>query len=304
MSSSVSEVELGNPSAETSEGPRHGPVGQPRSNSPRQRESLKFLGVILCVAVLYFCSREVSKLVGSVRSSVAEVSMAVLLPCFSGVMVARRLVPPIWYLVPTGALMVVVLVMKLGLVFGVVTFQGLKLFDLFSCFLIRKHYSTILTPIFTEVSNNDQSLVAKPSLWWLPDVLLAALLALDAEWGHRMRANSARGQAALVLALGVSWYTEEEALLYWLSLRSGVQPLPFVAGMVAYCLFNIPDMLVRARIFAAAFEAAESSSGTEFFDGLAETDVSIVILLLVIAAPATLYVQGANIRMLMKSPRK
>jgi len=87
-------------------------------------------------------------------------------------------------------------------------------------------------------------------------------------------------------------------MLYWFALRSRVGALPFAVGLVSYTFLNVPDMLIRARIFAAAIDATAESSLSLFVEALKDSNVIIVTIMLIIAAPATTYIHSTHIRLL------
>jgi len=296
---------------------------------PTKNEHLKLALVLAVCVALYFCARAIGDALAATREAITRVNIGILIPCFAIVMILRRIIAPIWYLVPSGALMVVVLVIKLGLVRGVVSFQSMKLLDLFSCAVIQKLYGPCLgsspevaRPLtdaegtverrVKDVAGRAAGEAAKATQGeeeggggvasqWLPGVLMAAIAALDEEWAHRVVALVPLQRSALVVAFGVSWYMEEEAMLYWFATRSQVGALSFAGGLVAYTFLNVPDMLIRARVFAAAFAAAETSSSSAIWNGLKDTPLPLMLLVLAIAAPGTAYVHSTHVRLILKS---
>ena len=261
-----------------------------------RNETCKLLGFAVVVVVIYFCAEAIGTSLQAARSSIADLPTPFLIICFALVMLMRRLIPPIWYIVPTGAVMVVVLVDQFGLVHGVLWFQSLKLLDLLSVYVVHRVYDPILRPYIDGNSSPDED--SLPSFWWLPRTFVQAIALLDREWGHRAQTIPPWQQPAFVCAFGVSWYVEEEAMLYWFALRSRVGALPFAVGLVSYTFLNVPDMLVRARIFAAAIDATAESSLSLFVEALKDSNVVIVTIMLIIAAPATIYIHSTHIRLL------
>lgn len=95
---------------------------------------------------------------------------------------------------------------------------------------------------------------------------------------------------------------EEEAMLYWFSLRSGVLPLSFLAGFLAYTALNIPDMLVRATLFKAAFDSLEQNRLELLWEsGLAKQHPVLLVLVVLIALPGTVYVHSTHLQLLLRS---
>ena len=262
-----------------------------------RNETCKVLGFAVIILLIYFCAEAVGASLQAARSSIADLNTSILITCFGLVMLIRRLVAPVWYIIPTGAVMVVVLVDKFGLVHGVLAFQSLKLLDLLSVFVVHRIYAPLLRPYINGSASPDE-LPSNNAFWWLPSTFVQAIALLDGEWGHRAQTIAPWQQPVFVCAFGVSWYMEEEAMLYWFALRSRVGALPFAIGLVSYTFLNVPDMLIRARIFAAAIDATAASSSTLFIDALKDSNVIIVAVMLIIAAPATIFIHGTHIRLL------
>jgi hypothetical protein len=278
-----------------------------RAHKSDRDENLKWLGFVAIIVAIYFCAQAIGTALAAARSSIAELPLPILLGLFASVMLIRRLVPPVWYTVPTGAVMVVVLVDKLGLLAGVLAFQSLKLLDLLSVYFVHRMYGPFLlrhleVGAYSEQQQQQQQQQHQqqppPSLWWLPGTLVQAIRVIDGEWGHRLQTMAPWGQPAFVCAFGVSWCMDEEAMLFWFALRSRVGALPFSAGLVSYTFLNVPDMLVRARMFAAAIDATAESNASLFWDMVKDTSIQIIVVMLIIAAPATLYVHGTHVRLL------
>ena len=70
--------------------------------------------------------------------------------------------------------------------------------------------------------------------------------------------------------------------------------------MAAYLALGTPDMLVRAQLFRAAFEAAEQSSAALFSEELDRVDPWLLVAVLAIAAPATFFVHSTHLKLLIK----
>ena len=47
-----------------------------------------------------------------------------MVPLFAVVMLVRRVVPPLWYFMPTGSIMIIYLIDKLDFSWGVILYQG------------------------------------------------------------------------------------------------------------------------------------------------------------------------------------
>ena len=77
-----------------------------------------------------------------------------------------------------------------------------------------------------------------------------------------------------------------------------------VPGIVGFNVANVPDMLVRAHMFVATFEAADSSSDAGWGDlwgELKRTTPIVAALIFAVAVPATAFVHGTHLRMLLRS---
>jgi hypothetical protein len=262
-----------------------------------------FKMLVLAVACIgfYFCAQEIGSLLAKTRGTLTNTSLLILIPCFVGIMLLRRMFPPVWYLVPTGALMVVVLVLKMGLITGVVIFQTLKLVDYLSWLLIRRYYPSLFSHLDNESTVSPSSESSSNLIWWLPDILVNIIELLDFEWKSKIESfeKNPVKQVLLVTAFGVAWYIEEEAMLYWFALRSNIDPEIFLAGFILYIYLNVPDMLVRAKVFKAAYLAAEGNSVKLFWEQIQATNIAIVVLLFVIAIPTSVYIHSTHIRLLM-----
>jgi len=312
---------------------------QKRRTGLDRRETVKIVFLCGLITACFFCSQAIGSMLARIRGVVLELPLVACVVVFAVLMVLRRLFAPIWYLVPMGAIMVVTLVIKLGLLPGVLTFQALKVTDLFSCYLIKRLFNGCLGPeaeirgasaaassssLSMAVPNNSSesnvSVRAQASdsvfqddegsklprvapaqklRWLLPEILVTAMSALDQEWGHRVLSAPPPKQALIVACFGVAWYVEEEAMLYWFCLRSSVSPLAFAAGLAAYTALNVPDMLVRARVFQAAFDALESSNAE--LVAIRDTPLLLLALVLVIAVPGTAFVHSTHLRLLWHS---
>mmetsp|Transcript_61579 Transcript_61579/g.169271 ORF Transcript_61579/g.169271 Transcript_61579/m.169271 type:complete len:192 (-) Transcript_61579:503-1078(-) len=185
-----------------------------------------------------------------------------MLPCFAVVMFVRRIFPPVWYCVPTGSIMVIYLVDKLGLLGGCIMYQALRLVDVASFAFIRHYYTEYIRTIFTDLHR---------PIWWLPQGMRTIWVGLDQEWGNELQASVTLKQALAVLAFTTTWYMDDEEFLYFFACRTQVAfhifAVPFFFGMVA----NIPDLLVRARVTMAVANAAKHQSSMMFWDELGHT---------------------------------
>ena len=95
---------------------------------------------------------------------------------------------------------------------------------------------------------------------------------------------------------------DEEAALYWFAARSELPARVLGGGILTLNGLNVFDMLVRAKVFVAAYRAAEQSA--EWSDvgrELGSTDLWIVVALIAVAMPATVFVHGTHFRMLLES---
>ena len=107
---------------------------------------------------------------------------------------------------------------------------------------------------------------------------------------------------AAIVAFGCCWCMDEEAALYWFAARSELPARVLGGGILTLNSLNIFDMLVRAKVFVAAYKAAEQSAGwSDTGRELASTDPWIVVALLAVAVPATFFVHGTHARMLLES---
>jgi len=272
-----------------------GEAEEEASGRMSRREILKLLAVIGFVVVVVVLAQEVGLLLTRIRDWLVKQPLSYCLPVFVVVMVVRRVVVPIWYTVPTGVLMIIYLVFKVGVVRAAVIFQTLKLLDFVSFLILQRWFG----PYFCDEDEEGQQM-ARSAKRCLPQILLDVVYALDREWGGHLRSQAPVGKTLTFIAFGATWFLEEEAMLFWFAVRSHVPNHLICIGLVTFTYLNTFDTIIRAQAVKGALDALSGSSAEILWEAIAQAKWYFVFLALLIATPATIYIHGRHVRLVYR----
>uniref|UniRef100_A0A7S2GE32 Uncharacterized protein n=2 Tax=Octactis speculum TaxID=3111310 RepID=A0A7S2GE32_9STRA len=262
------------------------------------RNKTECVKYIIFSALIVFCVIFSDFIVEKIEAAVewaSDVPISVMLSSFALIMFLRRMVPIFWYTFPSGPVMVLYLISKFKVLNAVLVYQAMKCTcDIISVRMIHYVYRDAINRFFA--SPDDEFSVAKKCPC-IPKVVFKVLLILDEHWAERLQLQVAARQKYLTaVAFGSCWSVDEEVMLYWFSTRASISKNLYSLSIVTYSLLNIPIMLIRAHAYVTTVKAVRNEGGfLVFTQELFGAAWWRVLLVLLVAVPATIYVHGSHI---------
>jgi hypothetical protein len=175
--------------------------------------------VVLVVAIAYCGATTYAECFDKYRAnfSAENTKTGDILIAYLIISAFRKLLPPLYYMLPLGSLLITVLADRLGSDVGALVYQALKLQDLMYFLLLRRIYSNAADRIFEEGGE-------PPQICWMPECARSVLCAFDRVWGDKLWSSKSKCcrfvvHAATVVAFNVALGVEDYVALFWVASR-------------------------------------------------------------------------------------